>query len=249
MKIVTNKLSLAALVIAAVGLMWSSPALAQESLDDELEQYWATEREMDVLQNRLFVREGRFGAGLFTGLLSSEPFFYYFPVGLRGTYHLSNNFGVEAGGAFMNAPGVLTHNSELTDFLENYLGEAGFNSGTHTSDRYLWRANAVAMWSPFYGKLAALQQKLVHFDLNFAAGLGVLGVERPDLARENVESTVIPEVVLGLGAHFFVTPDIVVRLDGRGFLHMGAELPTNEGEFFGRLNFPMEFNLGATYLF
>lgn len=248
MKSAVKQIGLATLIITAVALVGTSPVMA-ESLDEELEEYWATERDLEVLKERLYHRDGRIGVGLFTGLLSSEPFFYYFPVGLRATYHFSNTVGIEVGGAFMDAPGILTHNTELTDFLEFYLGEAGFDTATDTHDRFLWRGNATLLWSPFYGKLAALQRKLIHFDLNLAAGLGAVGVERPNANRSEAISTVTPELVLGAGFHIYLTPDFLVRLDGRGFLYRGAELPTNEGQFFRQLNFPVEFNLGATYMF
>ena len=254
MKLLTNKISLAALVVIVVSLGLSSPAVAESSLDEELEEYWATERDMTVIQDRLHERGGRFGGGLFLGFMSSEPFFYYFPVGAQATYFMSNSLGFEVGGSFMDLD-FLNHHTELTEFLVERdsgaeEGQAGqFNPATDTSDRFLWRANATALWSPFYGKLAALQQKLIHFDLNAAAGLGAVGVERPNVSREEAISTVEPELVMGLGAHFYIFDAMTVRLDGRGYLHRGAELPTNEGSFFGRLNFPLEFQLGVSYLF
>lgn len=250
----TTKLILAAVIFAVATMAVTSTAVAESSsLDEELEEYWETEREMPVIQNRLFEREQRVTAGLFAGMITSEPFFHYYPVGANAGYYFRNDLGVELSGAFMGTtdyenPGFLTQDDELMEFLREEQEDA-FDAATDTADRFMWRANAVALWSPFYGKLAALQQKLIHFDINFAAGLGALGVQRPTVDRENIEETVIPEMVLGLGAHFYVHNNIAVRFDGRGYLHQGAELPTNQGSFFGRLNFPMEFQLGVSYLF
>ena len=247
MMTVKGKWTLTALLVISLCVGLVGQAAAEEGLDWELEQFWSADREVNVIENRLYERDGRFGVGLYTGLLSSDPFFYYFPVGLRATYHLSNSLGFEAGGAFMNA-GFLTHDTELTEFLRDSRRDA-FNAQTDTMDRYLWRANAVAVWSPFYGKLAILQRKLAHFDLNLAGGLGVVQVERPTVDRTSFNQVVTPEVVLGTGAHFYITEDLLVRLDGRGYLFLGAEAPHNEGSFFGRLKFPVEFLIGATYLF
>ncbi len=249
MKTVTKKLSLMALVIAA-WVAFAAPAAAEQSLDTELEQYWATERELAVIEDRLFERDGMFGVGLFAGLLTSEPFFHYYPLGGRLSYHFSNHLGVELGGSYM-----ISSYTELTEFMEGELQDA-FDSSQHTQDRFLWRANAMAMFSPFYGKIAALQQKLMHFDLNFGAGLGVVGVERPqwNLDRPQpeglgAEDKIAPEFILGVGAHFYINQDFVLRLDGRGYLYQGAELPSNTDSTFGRLSFPVEFNLGVNYLF
>lgn len=253
MKTVIKKISFAALLVAA-WTVWAAPAAAEQSLDSELEQYWATERDLPVIQDRLYERDGRLGAGLFVGLMSSEPFFHYYPVGARVSYHFSNYLGLEVGGSFMDV-GPLTSHTELTEFMYSELQES-FDSSQHTQDRFLWRTNAMAMWSPFYGKLAALQKKLLHFDLNFGAGVGLAGVERPqwelggiEPQEAGAEDTMVPEFVVGAGAHFFVNEDFVLRLDGRGYLYQGAELPSNADSTFGRMNFPVEFNLGATYLF
>jgi hypothetical protein len=41
----------------------------------------------------------------------------------------------------------------------------------------------------------------------------------------------------------------LLRLDGRGYLYRGAELVFHEGSFLRQLKFPVEFLVGATYLF
>ena len=270
---IKDKTNLALMV--ALGLMVSvaAPAAAEEasepeqpqasegdgSLDRELEQYWATERELDSIRDRLFERDGRFGAGVYVGLLSSEPFFHYFPVGARLTYHFSNALGVEIGGAYMGAD-LLYRHTELTrvvlDEYDDGTGNSTFDPATDTEDRFLWRTNATVVWSPLYGKVAALQKKMIHFDLNFAAGLGVVGVERPDSQRNGADSAVAPEFVIGAGTHFYLGESVVLRMDGRGYLYQGAELPIHQENpqdpdesTTGRMKFPMEFNLGITYLF
>ncbi|RDV40001.1 outer membrane beta-barrel domain-containing protein [Bradymonadaceae bacterium TMQ3] len=248
MTTVKFKWSAIAVLVAAATALSASPAAAQQALDEELEQYWTSERDLRVLRDRLYDREGRIGAGIYTGLMSSEPFYYYIPVGGRVSYHFSDQLGVEVGGAFMNAQGVLTRNTQLMDFLVADRGE-GFDAATDTEDRFLWRANAVVTWSPFYGKLALLQRKLSHFDLNVAAGLGAVSVERPNQTRDAANTKLTVEGVLGVGAHFFVTPDLTVRLDGRGYIYRGAKFDHNEDSFFGQLRLPVEFLVGASYHF
>lgn len=247
MKTFSKKFSLALIVMALLLTATASSATASDGLDRELEEYWTTDRDLDVIRDRLFERDGKFSAGLYTGLLSSDPFFYYYPVGVRGGYHFSNSLGVEVGGAFMDAA-FLTHDTELTDFLRRRLRDA-FDASTDTDDRYLWRANALAVWSPFYGKLAVLQRKLAHFDLNAAAGLGVVGMERPTPDRSSASNHVTMEMVLGAGAHFYINESITIRLDGRGYLYRGAEFTEYNETFFQQLKFPVEFLLGASYLF
>lgn len=248
MKTYVQKLGLLAGIAFLGSFSLISTASAEESaLDRELSEYWTTERELDVIRGRLFHREGRFAAGLFTGLHSSDPFYYYFPVGLRGGYHFTDALGVEVSGAFMDAT-FLTHDTDLTSFLRTRL-DAAFDDAAFTDDRYLWRANAVATWSPLYGKVALLQRKLAHFDLNLAGGLGAVGVERPAVDRRSASNHVTMEMVLGAGAHFYLNNDINIRLDGRGYLYRGAEYVSYRETFFQQLKFPVEFLVGASYHF
>jgi outer membrane beta-barrel protein len=230
----------------------SAPALEitakdRALLDQKLDSYWSVERNLPSLQKRLYERENRLSVGLFAGMLSSEPFYWYVPVGLRASYYFTNSLGIELEGSFTDMPGVLNHNTALSDYLETQR-PTDFNA-TKKEDRFLWRANAMVVWHPLYGKFAFLQRKLSHFDFNLAAGLGVVSVERPDELRESVSSAIEPEVVFGGGVQFFATQELVIRLDGRFYVYRGPVTPANKDSFFTRLQVPVEFLVGASYMF
>ncbi len=221
-------------------------AVKTQSLDQKLHTYWSVDRHLPAVKDRLYTRAGRFGLGIFTGLLSSEPFYYYYPVGLRASYYFSNFWGVELEGSYMGVNGVLTHDTELTTFLKSKLGP-GYKAAD-TEDRFLWRGNAMVVWHPLYGKLAFLQRKLTHFDINLALGLGGVGVQRPDDVRSTTSSTVAPELAFGGGVQFFATQNVVLRLEGRAYLYEGAKTPSSK-TISERIQVPTEFQLGASYLF
>jgi outer membrane beta-barrel protein len=216
-------------------------------LKEQLQEYWSVDRELPGVTNRLHTREGTVSLGLYSGLMTSEPFYWYIPVGLRVSYYLSDSFGLEMGGQFS-----LAQNTELTDALETLRGDS-FDVKLDGQDKYIWRANLVATWHPLYGKLALLQRKLSHFDLKLQGGLGAVGLDRPNKTRTAVESSVGLDVVLGAGASFFLTEGITLRLDGRGYVGLGPEFDTSstlkDRGFVGRLNFPIEFLLGVDYAF
>lgn len=216
-------------------------------LKEQLQEYWSVDRELPGVTNRLYTREGKVHAGLYTGLMTSEPFYWYIPIGARVGYYLSDSFGLELGGQLS-----LAQNTELTDALESLRRES-FDVALDGQDKYIWRANLVATWHPLYGKLALLQRKLSHFDLKVQGGLGASGLERPDATRSAVESTVGLEVVLGIGASFFLSDMVTLRLDGRGYAGLGPEFTTSpaltDRGFMGRLNFPIEFLLGVDFAF
>lgn len=253
------------IIISLSSLVFASTANAQPKVEEDMEQYWSTDRELPVVENKLYKKEGRFFVGLSLGLLSSEPFFWYTPLGLEFGYHFSDHVALEIGGTFMDTPagdddgafvsgerngiglGILTHKTEITRFFEDRL-QADFNATTDLQDRFLWRANAVLVWSPLYGKWAFLNRKLTHFDFNLALGGGVVMVDRPTLDRSAVEATIAPELVFGMGAAFFLSESITLRTDGRFYAYQGAETSSREG-FFERLRVPAEFQLGVNFLF
>lgn len=242
-----------ALLSAAFVLFAPSVALSQDNfegpLKDQLEQYWSVERDLPVIKHRLFPRAETIELGLYSGLMSSDPFYWYLPIGLHAGYYFSDSFAVEFSGQY-----ALAFNTDMTDFFEGNRKDS-FNAELDTGDKFIFRSSVVAKWHPIYGKFAAFQRKLAHFDFNLVAGLGVVGYDRPDPNRTKSELGVAPEFVFGGGASFFITKDITVRLDGRGYLYLGPEFQTDsfkdeKGEspgFFGRLAVPSEFLLGVSY--
>lgn len=262
---------LMAVAVLAVVALAASPATAQDEptededvpegpLSEQFEDYWSVDREVDAIKNKMFRREGRLAVGLHGGIMSSEPFFWYSPVGLRLDYYLSDNFGLELEGSYM-----LRHDTDLTGFVRSE--KAGFDESRDALDIFKWRAHALAVWSPFYGKLALLQRKLAHFDLNLAAGFGAVSLERPNKTRTNSEGVITPEFVFGGGVQFFANNHITVRFTGRGYVYSGpmnykntdtgeryVSANTNnpnikEANFFQKLETPTEFLLGVSYMF
>ncbi len=262
-------------VVFALGLVTSSVAAQETPEDDEevpegplseqFEDYWSVDREVDAIKNKMYRRKGRFAVGLQAGVMSSEPFFWYSPVGLRLDYYLSDNFGLELEGTYMGTKKLLRHDTDLTGFVRN--NKVGFDENRHTLDIFQWRAHALAVWSPFYGKLALLQRKLAHFDLNLAAGFGAVSVERPNKTRSDSEELITPEFVFGGGVHFFTSEHVTLRLTGRGYVYSGPKNYKNtengelyvsanenapniqEANFFQKLEVPTEFLLGVSYMF
>ena len=229
-------------------------ALAQENesteiegpLEEQLEPYWSVDRDLEVLKNKLYTREGEISFGLFAGYMPSEPFYDYISLGGRLGYFFTEHLGLELGGGVL-----LERNTSLTDFLEERR-EDSFVAERDALDKQLWRANAMVMWHPLYGKWALLQRKLSHFDFNLGLGAGVVGVSRPDSRRNLAASDeVLPEAVLGAGFHFFALKDLTIRLDTRVYFHQGPEFETStqasERGFYDRLEVPVDFLLGVSY--
>ena len=203
------------------------------TIKGDLDLYWGGNRKEDVIVGHLHEKGGRFELGLFTGIIPNDPYLSYVPIGGRFAYFFTDSLGVEAGGSWTG----LQSETDLTTFL---LAEERWESTDEVANTQQWRANAVAVWSPFYGKLALLQRKLSHFDLNVSGGLGVVQLTSPtDDAVLTTEDSIQVEIILGAGARVFLTEDFALRLDYRQGIIPGA---TDE------VLTPVEFSLGISYL-
>jgi len=246
-------------MLVALMMGMSVPAMAQDKgtkeskeldvdgpLKEELTEYWSVERELPMVNNKLYNREGRINVSVFAGIESTEPFWWYIPVGGRVGYFITEQFAVEVGGDY-----EIARPTELTNFLETERAD-NFDVMTDAEDKFVWRANAVASWHPLYGKWALLQRKLSHFDFSFVGGLGVVGLQRPSPTRDSTSSKVAIEGIFGFGMHFFLTDALTLRMDWRGHLYRGPEFQTAAFEdqgFIGRFQLPTQFQLGVAYMF
>jgi len=192
-------------------------------IDEELDAVWAR-RQLPILLNRRYVKEGRHSIALFGGIIPNEPFVESFPVGLRYDYFFTESLGIELDGAYQGE--MFRADSDLTQFLALYQYEP------NPLELQDWRAHLGLIWSPFYAKIAFLSQKLVHFDFSFYAGAGVVSVESAGEIR--------PEASLGAGVNFWLGRDVSLRLDGRQFLYESDD---------GGVSHPLEFSLGFGVFF
>lgn len=253
--------SVSAIIMTMASLMvWSSAALAKDASDEgssdektfngplksQLEEYWSVDRELPMIKERLYEMDGRFGVGVFAGIIPSEPFYVYVPLGGRLSYFFSNELGVEVSGQYM-----LSMNTQINNFLADSR-QGGFTPELDTEDRYIWNAEAVVSWHPLYGKWALLQRKLSHLDFSFALGAGAIGMTRPDVNRSASESSIQPALVMGAGLGFFVADGALLRLDWRSRPYLGPAFETAQYEdqtVLSRVQVPTEFTLGFSYLF
>lgn len=214
-----------------------------DPLKEELEQYWTTEgRRVKTIENRIYNKDGRFVLSLLVGMEATDPFWWYLNVGLRATYNFTEVHGLELAGAYH-----LGFATALQKYLKKQIG-ASFDPKTDLKDKTIFRVDLAYVWRPFYGKFGLFNKKLAHYDFNFVVGVGLAGVERPDLLRKESANAYEPGLLLGTGFSIYLAQDWTARFDVRGFLVRGAESEA-EKTFFKRLQFPVEFSLGASYLF
>lgn len=210
----TRKFYTISLVIA-LGL---TKAYAQEpsALDKELDRVWGKERDIRVIEQRAFEKDGRHEFSLLFGVAPNDPFFYYIPVGLRYDYYLLESVAVEFAGAYVFHP-----ESSLRSFIKsNFLGVAH----VCLPQRVEWYAGMNVYWAPIYGKLAIFTSKISSFDLGFILGAAAIGSHIEEGGVFKRKSTPDPAGYAGLGFHFFISDLFALRADYRHYV-----FPANDG--------------------
>lgn len=118
--------------------------------------------EVSVLQKRFMPKTGRMQ--LFGGLstITNDPFFLSVAATGKAAYYFSEAWGVE-----LNYFGISTSSRKATDELKKVNG---------VSTQNLVQAKSFLgldlVYTPIYGKMTLFNEKIIPFDLYFAAGYG-----------------------------------------------------------------------------
>jgi outer membrane beta-barrel protein len=166
-----------------------------------------------------------------TGNLSLNDAFYakHF-AGVKAGFHFSEAWSVSASFA--------TGGARSTGSAVTCESGAGCDDATDAQlyqvpGRILMIAGGELAWSPVYGKMSLLAEKVAHFDLSLLAGVDLISHEKilgagaaEDLAAANgsppSESTVGGHV--GLGVRIFFTPWMAARLEVKDYVYR-VEVP------------------------
>jgi outer membrane beta-barrel protein len=214
----------------------AAPQDAVEDLDVESlkKRYWAAgdEKEMGVVQNRLYSKAGSYEFSLLGGTAMSDPFLSMRPVGASFGYHVSETWGFMA-----HYWHVLVNDSNALKTLNS----SGKKANTVEPENYL---GAEATASFLYGKLSLLGERIVHYDMHASLGGGYMDTENGNS----------PAVSAGIGQRFYVNQWMSLRVDYRGIFYKESvkekEITTKIGQTVGeRNNFTHTILLGVSFHF
>jgi len=225
-----NQHRFALLVLLLAGL---SPRTArgqhEEQVADALRRIWRSK--VEVVEPRVFAKKGALELGVGIGVIPTDPLWVYVPLKARLAYHLTEAWALGVDFAFNLHIATRLHDNIESTPPDRWQGE-----------RQRLRAALFAIWSPFYGKLAA--GRGIHgFEPYFSAGVGIVATgEAPAV---EVAAGVRPEVRLGAGVRLAVTRSFVLHLELGQHLYVR---PEGEGDAAGGLAWPLEVALGGSLL-
>jgi outer membrane beta-barrel protein len=177
-----------------------------------------------AVSRKTFLKRERFAVAPFVGQSINDPFFTRYAFGTRAAYHLVEDLGLEIGGAYM-----VTADNEQT------LSKVREQQNAVTADNppigYL---DVGVTFSPIYGKIAVVNDWIIHFDAFVSAGAGVM-IDTGDTPN--------PAFEVGFGARIFVLDWLVVRGDLRNYVY------PQDAQNISTLQTVLMFNVGVGIYF
>lgn len=203
-------------VVGTIVLCTAIPtALAEERttrLDQELDKVWGEERDIQVIEKRMFEKAGRHEFGIQVGAIPNDPFFSYYPLGIRYDYYFLESVALEISAAYVFHP-----ESGLRSFIpDNFNGI----DEIRLPQRVEWYASALIQWAPIHGKMAIMSSKLSSFDLGFVLGLAAVGTYVDDgKGSWKYKDAPDPAGVVGIGFRFFLHELLALRAGYRFYIY------------------------------
>jgi outer membrane beta-barrel protein len=208
----------------------------------EGDDWWSEARGVYVVQKRPFLKQGKFAATLYTGIIPNNIFEQYYPIGARLNYFILENIGIELAGSYN-----FRNSSGLSEVLEDPAGVSagaeGGGSDIRLGDRQRLHSSFSVTWSPFYGKMSGLNEIVSYFDLFVVGGVGLAVVENKADPGAPIQSSAEPKGVLGGGFAFYFGDNMAARADFRQFVFQKT------GETQSGLAKASEISLGVSYFF
>jgi outer membrane beta-barrel protein len=169
--------------------------------------------EMYAVQQIWALRARRFEVNLYGGVTVNDQFVAHPGPGLGINYYLNNELAVGVNAnvfAGLNATSNFNRNTTRSARIGMPITE------------YQWNANANVSYVPAYGKLAAFQNFIFHYDFYVLAGGGVIST-RPiavvDPDNRTFKFKVKPTFGAGAGIRIFFTRYLAAMLEIRDYIY------------------------------
>jgi outer membrane beta-barrel protein len=183
----------------------------------------------EVVQERLYVFDGRFDISLMGGLSMNNKLIDHYAFLLQPAYHITDAWAIELIGGYILAQERNNLTNRAQDAIRISIhGDPTLDNEFADMGQMQWAAQAAIRWSPIYGKLNLAAELPVHFGAYASVGGGVLGVRRVSLAdcqtvvrRDdgyvdyvcNTTEGVQPSVTGALGLRFYMADWLAFRAE------------------------------------
>ncbi|MBA2319808.1 MAG: outer membrane beta-barrel domain-containing protein [Deltaproteobacteria bacterium] len=226
-----------ATAMLALGLLAAPSASAADSPGaSALEDYRTGKKVPKAIENRYFLKEGRFELAPHFGYVPNNPLAVRYVAGAFLTYHLNET--ISFGGDISYSPDL---GEQDLKGLVGVLLDRAFNASANNTefqqplDKVTLSAQFGVNWAPIYGKINLLGETVVNFDFYLFAGAGFFsktnyvavydpsGVATGDVVALQPATTPNEQKVgpvIGLGQNYFITQSLALKLDARSAFYV-----------------------------
>jgi outer membrane beta-barrel protein len=195
-----------------------------------------------AVSRRTFLKADRFELAPQAGITTNDPFFRSWAFGTRASWHFSEEFSLDAGGAFAAVQ------EQLDIFRTLNVDPKDIDLTQVATTSLVGYGDVGVTFSPFYGKVALASELVGHFDIFVSSGLAVV------VDGQATAPAVHPALEVGLGSRLFLNRWLALRADVRDYLYpsdingelvFGNLLLLNVGV---GIFFPLDFDYSAETL-
>lgn len=169
-------------------------------------------KQVSVIQKRYLPRTDRFQFFAGPTLTLNDPWFNVFGGTLRAGYNLREAWGLEVGYTFLSSDktqALRELNDENRTAAENIVEAKGYY-------------NIDLNWTPLYGKMTWLNQKILYYDTYFSLGFGGTEIQTGDSQAT---------LHLGFGQIFSMSKKMAFRWDLSWNLYEAEQIDNTQGSF------------------
>ncbi len=201
------------------------------------------DKEVYVLQNRRFRKDGSVYLGLNGGLTTSGEFTDSVSSSVRAGYFFKENWGIE----LVFAKNSVKANDTFTNLQTAYNVQGFYN----VPEAY---TGLMLMWSPFYSKINTFNS-IAYFDV--ILGFGLASISTIDNRQEVDTDTInglgktdqesVTGAILNIGGRFYINKSWSLRMDLTPVLYNGFSRKPGTDEMGSELHTSYDFTVGFNY--
>lgn len=218
----------------------NSPA---DSGDDEEQVHTVRlEDKIPPVSGRLFVKERRFELSPTFNVSFGDAFFQKLGVGLKADYHIFETFSVTAN---------VFYNFNLTSHAVSVCDDEGACSSpevdamTNVPGKLGLVVGAGVSWTPLYGKLSLMSEKVIHFDFGLTGGVDGIQYMAPENSEFEGSNKFTFGGHVGLLFRLVFTDWIALRFELRDYIYKGATVQL--GKSTSKIENQIMFEIGLSF--
>ncbi|HEY3447021.1 MAG TPA: outer membrane beta-barrel domain-containing protein [Myxococcales bacterium] len=175
------------------------------------------------VSGNVFFKKGRFEVAPSVGLSLGDAFFQKYAFGLMINYHVLESFSIGLHGSYLlNTPGgavnVCSTNADGSEVCKS----PSMNDLGSVPGKVSLVAGLDLAWSPFYGKVNIMAEKVLHFDTSIFIGADVIQYAAYDKSLLGNKDTFTGGGHIGIGERVVFNEFLALRIELRDYMYGGV---------------------------